>query len=214
SGELWTYLWPSLVVLAIGFAFAVVFGIGIGLLLARFWVLDVALTVYITFLYSIPGRACSADRAVGGVRHHGQGHHPLPVRVFPDGDQYLPRRQKRRSKAARSRSRLSLLRGPVVVEYRAAGVASVHRDGTAAGARARADRHGARRSLYCDFRDRLPDRAHREHLSGGQDVRADRGARALGRDFDGATAPGREIRSALDRRLATGLNHCARQRRR
>jgi len=50
SGELWTYLWPSLVVLAIGFAFAVVLGIGIGLLLARFWVLDVALTVYITFL--------------------------------------------------------------------------------------------------------------------------------------------------------------------
>src|SRR6266481_5227337 len=57
SGELWTYLWPSLVVLAIGFAFAVVFGIGIGVLLARFWVLDVALNVYITFLYSIPSVA-------------------------------------------------------------------------------------------------------------------------------------------------------------
>jgi len=57
SGELWTYLAPSLVVLAIGFALAVVFGIGIGLLLARFWVLDVALTVYITFLYSIPSVA-------------------------------------------------------------------------------------------------------------------------------------------------------------
>jgi NitT/TauT family transport system permease protein len=57
SGELWTYLWPSLVVLAIGFAFAVVLGIGTGLLLARFWVLDVALNVYITFLYSIPSVA-------------------------------------------------------------------------------------------------------------------------------------------------------------
>jgi sulfonate transport system permease protein len=57
SGELWTYLWPSLVVLGIGFALAVVFGIAIGLLLARFWVLDVALTVYITFLYSIPSVA-------------------------------------------------------------------------------------------------------------------------------------------------------------
>jgi sulfonate transport system permease protein len=57
SGELWIYLWPSLVVLAIGFAFAVVLGIGIGLLLARFWVLDVALNVYITFLYSIPSVA-------------------------------------------------------------------------------------------------------------------------------------------------------------
>jgi sulfonate transport system permease protein len=49
--------WPSLVVLAIGFALAVVFGIGIGLLLARFQILDVALTVYITFLYSIPSVA-------------------------------------------------------------------------------------------------------------------------------------------------------------
>src|SRR5438132_692524 len=57
SGELWTYLWPSLVVLGIGFALAVVAGIGIGLLLARFWVLDVALNVYITFLYSIPSVA-------------------------------------------------------------------------------------------------------------------------------------------------------------
>jgi len=57
SGELWTYLWPSLVVLGIGFAFAVVFGIGIGLLLARFRVLDIALNVYITFLYSIPSVA-------------------------------------------------------------------------------------------------------------------------------------------------------------
>src|SRR5437868_7801538 len=57
SGELWSYLWPSLVVLAIGFTLAVAAGIGIGLLLARFWVLDVALNVYITFLYSIPSVA-------------------------------------------------------------------------------------------------------------------------------------------------------------
>jgi NitT/TauT family transport system permease protein len=57
SGELWTYLWPSLVVLGIGFSLAVVVGIGIGLLLARFWVLDIALNVYITFLYSIPSVA-------------------------------------------------------------------------------------------------------------------------------------------------------------
>ena len=51
------HLWPSLVVLGIGMAFAVVFGIAIGLLLARFWFLDVALGVYITFLYSIPSVA-------------------------------------------------------------------------------------------------------------------------------------------------------------
>jgi sulfonate transport system permease protein len=57
SGELWTYLWPSLVVLAIGLTLAAIFGIAIGLMLARFWVLDVALGVYITFLYSIPSVA-------------------------------------------------------------------------------------------------------------------------------------------------------------
>jgi sulfonate transport system permease protein len=57
SGELWTYLWPSLVVLAIGLTLAAVIGIATGLLLARFWVLDVALGVYITFLYSTPSVA-------------------------------------------------------------------------------------------------------------------------------------------------------------
>ena len=54
SGELWNYLWPSLIVLALGLFFAAVSGIAIGLLLARFWVIDVAFGVYITFLYSIP----------------------------------------------------------------------------------------------------------------------------------------------------------------
>jgi NitT/TauT family transport system permease protein len=54
SGELWRYLAPSLVVLAIGLSLAAVWGVTIGLLLARFWVLDVALGVYITFLYSTP----------------------------------------------------------------------------------------------------------------------------------------------------------------
>ena len=69
SGELWNYLWPSLVVLALGLTAAAVIGIAMGLLLARFWVLDVALGVYITFLYSTPTRrAGAAHRAVGGVR--------------------------------------------------------------------------------------------------------------------------------------------------
>jgi NitT/TauT family transport system permease protein len=54
SGELWNYLWPSLVVLALGLTAAAAIGITMGLLLARFWVLDVALGVYITFLYSTP----------------------------------------------------------------------------------------------------------------------------------------------------------------
>jgi NitT/TauT family transport system permease protein len=57
SGELWTYLAPSLLVFLIGLAVSVVAGIGVGLLLARVWVLDVALGPYITFLYSTPAVA-------------------------------------------------------------------------------------------------------------------------------------------------------------
>jgi NitT/TauT family transport system permease protein len=54
SGELWNYLWPSLIVLAIGLFLASIVGIAVGLVLARYWVIDVAFGVYITFLYSIP----------------------------------------------------------------------------------------------------------------------------------------------------------------
>ncbi len=57
SGELWAYLAPSLVVLAIGLSLAAMIGVLIGLVLARFWMLDVAFGVYITFLYSIPSVA-------------------------------------------------------------------------------------------------------------------------------------------------------------
>lgn len=57
DGELWNYLAPSLLVLLIGLSMAVVIGVLIGVLLARFWILDLALGVYITFLYSIPSVA-------------------------------------------------------------------------------------------------------------------------------------------------------------
>lgn len=57
SGELWHYLAQSLVVLAIGLTLAAIVGIVVGLVLARFWVVDVAFGVYITFLYSIPSVA-------------------------------------------------------------------------------------------------------------------------------------------------------------
>jgi NitT/TauT family transport system permease protein len=54
SGELWFYLWPSLVVLAVGLGLSIVVGVTTGLLLARIRLLDLALDTYITFLYSIP----------------------------------------------------------------------------------------------------------------------------------------------------------------
>jgi NitT/TauT family transport system permease protein len=57
SGELWNYLWPSLLVFAAGLTIAAVVGVATGLALARYWVIDVAFGVYITFLYSIPAVA-------------------------------------------------------------------------------------------------------------------------------------------------------------
>lgn len=54
SGELWHYLWPSLQVMLIGLFLAAIAGILLGLMLARFWILDVALDMYVTFLYSTP----------------------------------------------------------------------------------------------------------------------------------------------------------------
>jgi sulfonate transport system permease protein len=57
SGELWKYLSQSLVVLFVGLGLAAVFGIALGLVMARFWVVDLALDTYITALYSIPSVA-------------------------------------------------------------------------------------------------------------------------------------------------------------
>ena len=57
SGELWKYLSQSLIVLFAGLGLAAVFGIALGLIMARFWVVDLALDTYITALYSIPSVA-------------------------------------------------------------------------------------------------------------------------------------------------------------
>jgi sulfonate transport system permease protein len=57
TGELWKYLSQSLIVLFAGLGLATVFGIALGLVMARFWVVDVALDTYITALYSIPSVA-------------------------------------------------------------------------------------------------------------------------------------------------------------
>lgn len=57
TGELWKYLAQSLIVLFAGLGLASVLGIALGLVMARFWVIDVALDTYITALYSIPSVA-------------------------------------------------------------------------------------------------------------------------------------------------------------
>jgi sulfonate transport system permease protein len=57
SGELWKYLSQSLIVLFAGLGLATVLGIALGLVMARCWVIDVALDTYFTALYSIPSVA-------------------------------------------------------------------------------------------------------------------------------------------------------------
>jgi ABC-type nitrate/sulfonate/bicarbonate transport system permease component len=57
SGELWKYLSQSLIVLFAGLGLAALLGIALGLVMARFWVIDLALDTYITALYSIPSVA-------------------------------------------------------------------------------------------------------------------------------------------------------------
>lgn len=54
SGELWQYLWPSLLTVIYGLSVAVVAGVALGLLLARYRLVDASLDMYITFLYSTP----------------------------------------------------------------------------------------------------------------------------------------------------------------
>ncbi len=67
SGELWKYLSQSLIVLFAGLGLATVFGIALGLIMARFWVVDVALDTYITALYSIPSVALSRYWSCGSA---------------------------------------------------------------------------------------------------------------------------------------------------
>lgn len=54
SGELWKYLSSSLLVFAEGIALSVLIGIPIGVLMARFHVVDTILEMYINALYAMP----------------------------------------------------------------------------------------------------------------------------------------------------------------
>src|SRR2546429_2145916 len=57
SGELWSYLWPSLVVLVVGLAVSAVAGTMVGLLLARLLGVGGALAMFLPFPCSPPPRA-------------------------------------------------------------------------------------------------------------------------------------------------------------
>ena len=88
------------VVLGIGFALAVVFPNRDRTDVARFWVLDVALTVYITFLYSIPSVALVPLIVLwAGFDTTAKVIILFLFAFLPDGDQHLSGRQKRRPEA-------------------------------------------------------------------------------------------------------------------
>ena len=202
SGELWTYLYPSLVVLLYGFTLAVIFGIGIGLLLARYWVLDVALSVYITFLYSIPSVAlvplivlwAGYEQTAKVIILFMFAFFPMVINTY-QGVKAVDPKLVEVGRAFRCNE--GQLWTNIVIPASLPFIVT----GLAARARPRPDRHGARRPLHRALGRRLSDRAHRRHLSGQPDVRADRRARAAWRHADGAVAAGREIRGAVDQRV-------------
>jgi sulfonate transport system permease protein len=167
SGELWNYLWPSLIIFAVGLTIAALVGIATGLLLARFWVLDVALGVYITFLYSIPAVALVPLIVLwAGFESTAKiivlflfAFFPMAINTYQGVKNVDPRLiEVGRSFRCSERQ----LWANIVPSRRAA----VHRHRPAPRGGARADRHGAGRSIHGDFRHRLSDRAHRRDLSG------------------------------------------------
>ena len=100
-------------------------------------------------------RARAADRAVGRLRDDGEDHHPVHVRVLPDGHQHLPGRPQRRHQAAGSGPRVPLLGAPAVGEHRAARRPPLHRHRRAPRARHECDRNRRRHHPHRRDRDVL-----------------------------------------------------------
>ena len=176
SGELWTYLWPSLVVLGIGFSLAVVAGIGIGLLLARFWVLDIALNVYITFLYSIPSVAlvplivlwAGFETTAKVIILFLFAFFPMVINTYQGVKSVDPKLlEVGRAFRCSERQLWANIVLPASLPFIVTGLRLALGRGLIGMVLA---------DLYRDLRHRLSDRAHRLDLSGRQDVRADRDA--------------------------------------
>jgi len=146
SGELWTYLWPSLVVLIIGLTLAAVIGIATGLLLARYWWLDVALWgLHHLSLFHAERRAGAAHRAVGRFRDHRQGRDPVPVRLLPDDDQHYQGVKNVDAKLIEVGRAFRCSERQLWTNIVLPGALPFNRHGPAPRGRARPDRHGARR---------------------------------------------------------------------
>ena len=174
SGELWKYLSQSLIVLGAGLALAVVFGIALGVVMARFWVIDVALDTYITALYSFPsvalvpvlvlwiGFEISAKIAVVFLFTF----FPMVINTY-QGVKNVDAHLIEVGRAFRCSERqlwINIIL-PAALPFIVAGLRLVHRP--------RTDRHGARRSLHGDHRHWLSYLPLCEHLPHGRDVCAD-----------------------------------------
>ena len=178
SGELWQALWPSLIVLMIGLTFAIIFGIAVGLLLARFHILDVAITVYITFLYSIPSVAlvplivlwAGYEMTAKVIILFLFAFFPMVINTY-QGVKAVDPKLLEVGHAFRCSERQ--LWGNIILPASLPFIVT----GIRLARRPRHDRHGARRPLHGDLRRRLSDRAHRRRARGRPDVRADRHAR-------------------------------------
>ena len=165
SGELWKYLSQSLIVLFAGLGLAAIFGIALGLVMARFWVLDLALDTYITALYSVPavalvpvlvlwfGFEMTAKIAVVFLFTF----FPIVINTY-QGVKNVDERLIEVGRAFRCNET-----GPLD-PHRVARRGALCRRGTEACHWARADRYGTRGSLHGDHRHRLLDLPLRQHL--------------------------------------------------
>ena len=180
SGELWKYLSQSLIVLFAGLGLATVFGIALGLIMARFWVVDVALDTYITALYSIPsvalvpvlvlwfGFEITAKIAVVFLFTF----FPIVINTH-QGVKNVDNRLTEVGRAFRCSER------QLWIHIVSARGGALHRDRSKACHRPRPDRHGARGPLHSDNRYRLSDFALCQHLSHRRDVCTHRSVRSF-----------------------------------
>ena len=122
-----------------------------------------ALTVYITFLYSIPSVALVPLIVLwAGYETTAKIIILFMFAFFPMVINTYQGVKIGRSEAARGRPRVPLLGAAALGQHRAARRAAVHRHRHPPRGRPRHDRHGAGRPLHRDLRHRLSDRAHRQ----------------------------------------------------
>ena len=207
SGELWNYLWPSLVVLLLGLSSAAIVGIAVGLLLARFWVLDVALGVYITFLYSTPSVAlvplivlwAGFETTAKVIILFLFAFFPMTINTYQGVKNVDPRLIEvgRAFRCSEGQLWLNIVL-PGALPFIVTGLRLAVGRGLIGMVLA---------DLYTAISGhRLSDRAHRLDLSGRQDVRADRDARHPGRHVDGAAQGPGDQGGAVDGGQPGGLD--------